>query len=163
MTVHFESLDAGHPEASRLISELDAELRRRYPGQPVWGIEAVGFRAAGGYFVVLREQPGTPAVACGAFRPVTPECVEIKRMYVEPAARGRGHAKAVLRHLEAVAQARGYRGFVLETGLAQPEAMGLYRRLGYFQIPVYGDYVGSSCSVCFAKGAGPGSRREELL
>jgi ribosomal protein S18 acetylase RimI-like enzyme len=40
---------------------------------------------------------------------------------------------------------------VLETGPLSTAAIGLYRRAGYGEIPLYGKYVGESYSVCFAK------------
>ena len=149
--MQIENLDPDHLEARRLISDLDADLIMRYPGEVPHGIDAVEFRAANGYFAVLREAGDLPAVACGAFRPVRSDCVEIKRMYVAAGFRGQGYAKAILYHLEKIALERGFTTFVLETGIKQPEAIGLYRRLGYFGIPAYGEYVENPNSVCFQK------------
>ena len=40
---------------------------------------------------------------------------------------------------------------VLETGVRQPEALGLYASAGFERIELYGEYVGSELSVCMAK------------
>lgn len=40
---------------------------------------------------------------------------------------------------------------VLETGIRQPEAIALYKRSGYVQIPNYGQYLNVENSVCFEK------------
>src|SRR4051812_6892351 len=48
---------------------------------------------------------------------------EIKRMFVVPTARRRGHARTVLRHLEETARAAGADVMILETGTMQPEAI----------------------------------------
>ncbi|RYG04490.1 MAG: GNAT family N-acetyltransferase, partial [Chitinophagaceae bacterium] len=40
---------------------------------------------------------------------------------------------------------------VLETGMNQPEAISLYKKLGYKIIPNYGQYIGIKNSVCFEK------------
>ena len=61
-------------------------------------------------------------------------------MYVVPAARGRGVARRVLAHLESDAHAHGAEAIVLETGLAQPEAIGLYESSGYEPVPAFGYY-----------------------
>jgi putative acetyltransferase len=151
MTAFLEPVDPASPEAQRLTGKLDREILRRYPGGPLHGIDIDEFRAANGYFVVLREPDAREAVACGAFRPVTPHCVEIKRMFVDEPFRRRGYARYILTHLEEVARKRGYRGFILETATGQPEAMALYERLGYFRIPKFGSYVSSEISVCYAK------------
>jgi ribosomal protein S18 acetylase RimI-like enzyme len=39
---------------------------------------------------------------------------------------------------------------VLETGLQQPEAIGLYLSLGYTSVPNYGEWAGVTDSRCFA-------------
>jgi len=157
--VPIEAVDAACAEAQQLISELDRYLLEQYPGQPTNGIDADEFRAAGGYFVLLRERAGDEAVACGAFRPVTPHSVEMKRLFVRPQARRRGHARRILVHLEQVALERGYLGAVLETGTSQPESIALYEAAGYFRIPRYEQFVTSPDSVCFAKRLGAEAKR----
>ena len=52
-------------------------------------------------------------------------------MFVRAAHRRRGHARALLRALEDRARSQGYRRVMLETGLAQPEAIALYESEGY--------------------------------
>jgi ribosomal protein S18 acetylase RimI-like enzyme len=76
---------------------------------------------------------------------------EVKRMYVAPAFRGRGIARALLRALEAAAGRLGVAVLRLETGTRQPEAIGLYEAAGYARIPAFGEYVGDPLSVCFEK------------
>jgi len=77
--------------------------------------------------------------------------VELKRMYVVPASRRRGHARAVLTHLERTAAAAGAGRMVLETGEPQPEAITLYRSSGYLTIPAFGHYADSPHSVHLGK------------
>jgi GNAT superfamily N-acetyltransferase len=83
-------------------------------------------------------------VGCGALRALGDGAAEVKRMYVVPAARGRGVARAVLAGLEAAARERGWSTLRLETGPRQPEAVGLYTRAGYRPIRAFGVYVGAS-------------------
>ena len=101
-------------------------------------------------FVVARDADGR-AVGCGGLRPLGQGEVEIKRMYVSPAARGTGVSTAILRALEDQARALGSIRLVLETGTAQPDAMRFYEREGYEPIPLFGAYVGSDNSVCYAR------------
>ena len=91
------------------------------------------------------------AVGCGAFKPFDHQTVEIKRMYVAPAFRGRGIAGQILAELETQANELGYVACVLETGQKQPEAIQLYQKNGYAQIPNYGQYAGVENSVCMKK------------
>ena len=139
------------PEIARLglLGELDRELETRYPGEPTNGVEADGFEAGGGCFLLARLD-GEPA-GCGAFRPTGPGTVEIKRLFVRAPHRGRGLAGAILVALEDEARRRGFGAAILETGTRQPEAIALYQRHGYRPIDCFGAYAGNPFSVCYGK------------
>jgi putative acetyltransferase len=100
--------------------------------------------------VVIAYDNGKP-VGCGAFKPFEANAVEIKRMYVNEDSRGKRIARQILSELELWAVEIGYDIFVLETGLKQPEAISLYKNMGYEIIPNYGQYQGVENSVCFQK------------
>ena len=72
-------------------------------------------------------------------------------MFTQPKYRGQGIARKVLLALEQWAIELGYYSCVLETGLRNPEAIGLYKNFGYLEIPNYGQYAGVSNSICFEK------------
>ncbi len=72
-------------------------------------------------------------------------------MYVVPEHRGAGWSRVVLAELERTAAAYGHDLLVLETGLRQPEAIGLYTSSGYVEIDGFGHYRDSPLSRCFAK------------
>ncbi len=91
------------------------------------------------------------AVACGAIKHYSEESMEVKRMYVPSAWRGKGFASVVLNELESWSRELGYKKCVLETGKKQPEAIQLYLKCGYRIIPNYGQYTGVENSVCFEK------------
>ncbi|HQQ95677.1 MAG TPA: GNAT family N-acetyltransferase [Cyclobacteriaceae bacterium] len=91
------------------------------------------------------------AIGCGAFKPLESGVVEIKRMFVLPAYRGRSVGSFVLTALEAWAAELGMRKCILETGRRQPDAIRLYTKNGYQEIPNYGQYKGMVNSVCFEK------------
>jgi GNAT superfamily N-acetyltransferase len=94
---------------------------------------------------------GKEPVACGAIKEFSLELMEVKRMFVHPAHRGKGIAQAVLSELERWAKKLNYTGCVLETGKRQPEAIRLYHKSGYAFIPNYGQYIGVENSVCMQK------------
>jgi GNAT superfamily N-acetyltransferase len=106
--------------------------------------------------VVVGYEDGIPA-ACGAFKFLEEGTVEIKRMFTHPDFRRQGWAEVVLGELERWAAAEGFPRAVLETGYRQQEAVRLYKRLGYEQIPNYGQYAGVANSVCMAKALMPTS------
>ena len=70
-------------------------------------------------------------VCCGGVKRLDARACEIKRMYVAPAARGRGVARALLAVLEDTARDLGYRVARLDTGPRQPHARRLYESAGY--------------------------------
>jgi putative acetyltransferase len=138
-------------DARRLIDALDAHLSSRYIPEQRFGpnLKPAQLAPGLGTFVVARVDGR--AVGCGAVRLLDPTTVEVKRMYVEPEMRGRGVAKEILSHLEGAARELGARRSVLETGIYQDEAIGLYRRAGYREVDCWGDYAGVPTSVCFEK------------
>jgi GNAT superfamily N-acetyltransferase len=77
--------------------------------------------------------------------------MEIKRMYVKEDKRGKGIASIILRELEKWCIELKYEKSILETGLAQPEAIRLYTKNNYQRIPNYGQYEHVQTSVCFEK------------
>ena len=94
---------------------------------------------------------GKMAVACGAIKEYNTETMEVKRMFTSEEHRGKGLATKVLNELEIWAMELGYSGCILETGRRLPEAMKLYEKNGYRQIPNYGQYVQMGNSICFEK------------
>lgn len=93
-------------------------------------------------------------LGCGVFRAKSPDTVEIKRMFVDPEARGQGIAAAILAELESWAAERGYQTAILETSKRLKPAVRLYKRSGYEVIDNYEPYVGIEDSVCMRKALG---------
>lgn len=145
-----------HPDAVTLITRLQAHYQAVYGGPDATPIVVSGFRPPAGYFVVGHLDD--VAVACGGWRAqdsgepgLRPGDAEIKRMYVEPGYRGRGLARAVLTDLEHAAVRAGRTRMVLETGAAQPDAIGLYLSAGYRPMAPFGLYRDVADSRYFAK------------
>ena len=76
---------------------------------------------------------------------------EIKRMYVDPNARGRGVGRTLIEALESSLLVNGIDVARLETGVRQPEALALYERCGYVRIPPFGEYREDPLSVFLEK------------
>lgn len=91
------------------------------------------------------------AVGCGAMKEFNPSTMEIKRMYTKVENRGKGTATMILCELEKWAVELSYKRCILETGIKQPEAIGLYEKNGYNLIPNYGQYADAEDSRCFEK------------
>ena len=64
-------------------------------------------------------------------QPLDRTCVEIKRVFVAPAARGKGVARNLCEGLIAQARQDGYDSIVLDTSEALHAAQALYTDLGF--------------------------------
>lgn len=145
--------DAG----AALVGELTEDLRERYADSEDDAEDDAYARELGpddvvppsGLFLVARLDGAV--AGCGALRRGSDGQAEVKRMYVVPAARGNGVARALLGALEAEAVRLGYGAIRLETGTRQPEAMALYESAGYAPIPGYGTYGHSPLTRSYAK------------
>lgn len=142
--VHYD-----HPEAAELRAAQRAELDARY-GRDDHEPGEVPTADSVPVFLLARDAAGT-ALGCGGLRPLGDGEVEVKRMFVRPEARGSGVATTLLRALEDEARALGVTRLVLETGTSQPDAMRFYEREGYSRVPLFGAYIGSELSVCYAR------------
>jgi putative acetyltransferase len=137
-------------DAQSLIRQLDEDLLRRYPAlQQTHGLYPQDVIDPNFTFVIARIDGS--AVGCGALRRLEPGIGEIKRMFVLPHFRRCGIARRILEALESVARELRYTSVWLETGIGQPEAIGLYKSAGYHEIAGFGEYAGNPFSVCFEK------------
>jgi putative acetyltransferase len=148
LTLNCIRTTSDNQDFQRLVKELDADLKIRD------GDEHAFFAQFNKTYMikhVVIAYQNNIAVGCGAFKAFSENIVEIKRMYVPLALRGKGIASVVLRELENWAAEIGTNKCVLETGIRQPEAIRLYSKNGYTIIPNFGQYVGVESSVCFEK------------
>lgn len=103
-------------------------------------------------FVGVREDG--ELVACGAVRFLDDDdgaYGEIKRVFVLPAQRGKGHARRIMLKLEDEVRRASVAVVRLEVGISQPEALGLYRALGYRERGPFGTYQRDHWSVFLEK------------
>ena len=86
---------------------------------------------------LLLALAGVEAAGCVALRRQDADSGEMKRLYVSPTHRGKGLGGTLARAVIAAAQDIGYARVVLDTLPKMPEALALYRSLGFRDIPPY--------------------------
>jgi putative acetyltransferase len=145
--VRAESPDQG--DVRKLLRQLDAQMSSLYPAESnhLLGIEAL-LQPDIRFFVA--RQCGT-ARGCGALKLDGNGTAEVKRMYVDPASRGLGIGRSLMRAIEETAQRESVRTLRLETGIHQPEAIGLYIACGFREVPAFPPYRPDPLSRFFAK------------
>jgi putative acetyltransferase len=103
-------------------------------------------------FLVARSDDAI--VGCCALVEAGDGTAEIKRMFVDPEARGLRIASSLMNALEAIAEKKGLTAIRLETGIYQPEAIALYRKYGYREIEPFGAYLPDPLSLFMEKRLG---------
>lgn len=130
-----------------LAGHLD-DMRAESPPESVHALDLDGLRGPGVTVWSVHDDRDA-LLGCGALKELGPTAGEIKSMRTAPAARGRGAATALLRHIIGVARERGYRTLHLETGSMDffAPARRLYSRHGFILCAPFADYPDDPNSV----------------
>ena len=132
-----------------LIRQSDALMQSLYPAESNHLVDVESLAAFNVHFLVARERGR--ALGCGAFVLGDTGQAEMKRVFVDPAARGKGIARALMEALEREAAKLGVTLMQLETGIKQPEAIALYRKFGYAERGPFGSYKPDPLSLFMEK------------
>jgi putative acetyltransferase len=125
-------------EVRALFAASEAYMGALYPAESNHFVDASQLVAPHVVFLVARRDGR--AIGCGAVVCGSDGGGEIKRMWVDPGQRGVGIGVALLEALIVAARARALSVLRLETGIAQPEAIGLYSRAGFIERGPFGNY-----------------------
>lgn len=149
MTIHI--LHAGDDEVLALLAASDTYMATLYPADSNHMESAQALTRPNLHFVGCRID-GVLA-GCGAVKVCdgVPAYGEVKRLFVVQGQRGQGLARHLMQHLEEHLLAGGIGWARLETGVRQPEAIGLYRKLGYVERPPFGHYGLDPLSIFMEK------------
>jgi len=145
-------LDPYEPEAENLLGASDRYLGTLYPPESNHLERQDGLSKANVLFLGYRLDG--QVVGCGAVKTLSDASGrygEIKRLFIYDAFRGKGIGALIIRALEMHLESEGVLICRLETGVKQPEALGLYNRLGYIVREHFGDYEPDPLSIFMEK------------
>ena len=148
MTYRIVRDDLSGPEVAALLRQHLDEMHRWSPACKVHALPLERLREPDVAFWSAWD--GENLAAVGALKELGEGRGELKSMRAAPEYRGKGAGEAILLHLLAEAQARGYSWLGLETGRPEPfvPARRLYEKHGFAECPAFGDYVSDEFSLC---------------
>jgi putative acetyltransferase len=137
-TVSIEMVDPRIPEIIEMIQELDHYMGRLYPAESnhLMDIDSLVQRDVRFFAATVNGA----FRACGAIKLHGQDYAEVKRVYVMPDTRGLGLGRRILATLEESARHEGITLMRLETGISQPEALGLFEASGFRRCSAFGGY-----------------------
>jgi GNAT superfamily N-acetyltransferase len=126
--------DPESPAARACLTAYAALLAEKIPRiaathVPVPDPEAPAFRPPHGAFLLALSDGQT--LGCVSLKRIDATTAEVKRLWVAPAARGRGLARRLMAAAEEAARTLGYTRLRLDTNENLPEAIALYRATGW--------------------------------
>jgi len=140
--------DPKEPGATALLTASHALMQSLFPPEDNFFLDIDALCAGDIRFFVAME--GTTCLGTGALA-LREGYGEVKSMFVDEAARGRGVADAILRRIEDEARSLGLAALKLETGNSLHAAHRLYDRHGFTSCGPFGDYPNSPSSIFMEK------------
>ncbi len=140
--------DPKEPGAAALLTASHALMQSLFPPEDNFFLDIDALCAPDIRFFTAME--GATCLGTGALA-LRDGYGEVKSMFVDEAARGRGVADAILRRIEKEARDRGLAALKLETGNVLQAAHRLYARHGFTPCGPFGDYPNSPSSIFMEK------------
>ena len=143
-----EKTDPHDPQATALLKQSHALMQSLFPPEDNFYLDIADLVDPSIHFFAARISNalcGTGALA------IKDGYGEVKSMFVAEDARGKGIADAILRQIEDQARADKIPVLKLETGDVLYAAHRLYRRFGFQDCGVFGDYGAGDRSVFMEK------------
>lgn len=139
--ITIQAMPATHPDVrwcfGRYYAELDRRFETGFEVRLARRTDPADLTPPRG--LVLIASLGDEPVGCGALRFHDDGVAEIKRLWVAPHVRGVGLGGRLLAELESRAHRQGSRVTRLDTNRALTEAIAMYRRAGYREVPAFND------------------------
>lgn len=139
------------PDVLAFLKQADERSASLYPAESRHGLTVTALLAADVRFFVARQ--AGRALGCGGYVLLSAGSAEMKRLFVDPAARSKGIGGRLVQAIESAAGKEGVDTLLLETGIKSNEALRLYKRLGFTQCGPFASYRPDPLSVFMVKSA----------
>jgi putative acetyltransferase len=149
MTISIQLEQADQPDIITLLEKSDAYMASLYPAESNHLLDVTTLMKPEVSFLVARKEG--QIVGCCALVSQDDGFAEIKRMFVDPNARGLKIGQKLMDAIETLGRDLGLRAIRLETGISQPEAIGLYRKAGFEDVPAFAPYKPDPLSLFMQK------------
>lgn len=136
--MHITQENPKQADIMALLAQLDAYCAALYPAESNHLMDIDALTCPEVVFLAARDAHGR-LLGCAAYVGQG-DYAEVKRMMVDPASRGQGVGAALLEQIAQRARGAGFGSLKLETGISQPEAIGLYQRAGFVGRAPFGQY-----------------------
>lgn len=137
------------PEISELIELSNAYMASLYPATSNHLVDLESLAKDHVTFLVARVNGVIQG--CCALVEAGDGTAEIKRMFVMDSARGLGLGKRLMERIVERGHELQLTHIRLETGISQPEAIGLYRKAGFEEITAFPPYHPDALSMFMEK------------
>ncbi|WP_117191117.1 GNAT family N-acetyltransferase [Rhizobium terrae] len=149
MTVTIALEPPRQPGVLRLLELSDAYAASLYPAESNHMTDVATLESDSVSFFVARR--GDTVVGCGALVDAGDGTGEIKRMFVDEEVRGLKLGRRLMDAILERARELGLSAIRLETGIHQPQAVGLYRAHGFEEIGPFASYRPDPLSIFMEK------------
>lgn len=149
MTVTIALEPPRQADVVRLLELSDTYAASLYPADSNHMVDISSLEKPEVSFFVARN--GDRAIGCCALVEAGDGTAEIKRMFVDEAARGLKLGRRLMETILERGDALRLSAIRLETGIYQPEAIGLYRSYGFVEIEAFGNYRPDPLSIFMEK------------
>ena len=146
----FRWTDGNDPDFQRFYRLTEAYYSRIAGGKSK-RLAFIPFNASSEIPHVLLAYQEETAAGCAGLKRYSETDAELKRLWVEPAFRGRHIAARLMDQIEEKALQMGFRRLILQTRPLMADAVALYEKRGYALIPNYPPYDQLDGAVCYAK------------
>ncbi|NEO84997.1 MAG: GNAT family N-acetyltransferase [Spirulina sp. SIO3F2] len=144
------------PGARQILAASDAYLAELYPPESNYASSPAELEAPEITFWIAQDAPTSMVLGCIALKMEAAGYGEIKRLFVQPSARGKGIGSKLMQTVIDAAQQQELHTLRLETGIYQTEAIALYQKFDFAPTEPFGDYEDDPYSVYYQKSLNDG-------